>query len=93
MKNECDEIRGMLHEVISRHSQLMDEYGDANNLEEPVWEGSNVQRCEEDPNEDADEYEGCTKCSKLSVFVYLNHLKCLSKWSNESFMMLLELCV
>lgn len=48
----------------------MDEYGDANNLEEPVWEGSNVQRCEEDPNEDADEYEGCTKCNKLSVFVY-----------------------
>lgn len=70
MKNECDEIRGMLHEVISRHSRLMDEYGDANNLEEPVWEGSNVRQCEEDPNEDADEYEGCTKCSKLSVFVY-----------------------
>lgn len=50
MKSECDEIRGILHEVIS-NSRLMDEYGDANNLEEPVWEGSNLQRCEEDPNE------------------------------------------
>ena len=35
-------------------------------------------------------YEGCTKFSKLSVIVYLYHLKCLLGWSNKSVTYLLQ---
>ena len=39
LNGECDNIRGMLHEMFPGHSQLMDEYGGANALERPIGEG------------------------------------------------------
>uniref|UniRef100_A0A7N2R7G5 Transposase-associated domain-containing protein n=1 Tax=Quercus lobata TaxID=97700 RepID=A0A7N2R7G5_QUELO len=105
LNGECDNIRGMLHEMFPGHSQLMDEYGGSNALEEPIGEGSNAKQCEEEPNEDAKNfydllkdarkplYEGCTKFSKLLAIIGLYHLKCLGGWSNNSFSLLLQMLI
>ena len=36
-------------------------------------------------------YEGCTSFSKLSFILHLFHLKCLFKWPDKSFSMLIDL--
>lgn len=52
------------------------------------WESDKFMRLLRDA--DMELYPSCEKFSKLSLIVVLMHLKILSRWSNKSFSMLLE---
>ncbi|KAK4438800.1 hypothetical protein Salat_0214600 [Sesamum alatum] len=54
----------------------------------PEWESDKFMRLLTDVDKEL--YPGCEKFSKLSFIVTLMHIKILSRWSNKSFSMLLE---
>ncbi|XP_028070416.1 uncharacterized protein LOC114272896 [Camellia sinensis] len=103
IRPEYGDIRDMLRDVFPMHTQNIDEYAEESNLPEPSDQGPSMQRPQEDPNEEAQKfydllkdaekplYEGCKNFSKLSAIVHLYHLKCLNRWSNHSFTMLLQI--
>ncbi|XP_075645873.1 uncharacterized protein LOC142617065 [Castanea sativa] len=99
--NENSNMREMLHHTFPMHDMVpkpMEEdmaldlvVGDPG-LEQPT-QGPNEESLQfpkllKDVEEPC--YEGCTKFSKLSVIVYLYHLKCLLGWSNISITFLLQ---
>ena len=99
--NENSNMREMLHHMFPMHDMVLEPM-EEDVASDPVVGGSGVEQPTQGPNEeslqflkllkDVEEpcYEGCTKFSKLSVIVYLYHLKCLLGWSNKSVTYLLQ---
>ena len=91
--NDYGDIHAMLHDIFPMHDIVS----------ESLEEGPSEQQFTQSPNEDAQRfynllkdveqplYEGCKNFSKLSALVHLYHLKCISRWTNKLFDMLLQL--
>ncbi|GLT65095.1 hypothetical protein SLA2020_375470 [Shorea laevis] len=69
----------------------MNEEGHNTQPNEATTKACNFYKLVEDASTEL--YPGCKNFSKLSFILRLFHLKCLGRWSNKSFTMLLELLI
>ena len=87
---QVDDMGGLLHDAFA-FSQIDGVMGDATNdsNEMPSIDVEKFYKLVDDSQQDL--YPGCKKFSKLSFIIRLLHLKCMGKWSDKSFNMLLDL--
>ncbi|KAL3834256.1 hypothetical protein ACJIZ3_008992 [Penstemon smallii] len=86
-QNENFDIFNDMHDLVHDAFGIKDTSGDFK--EEPNEQAKSFYKLLEDAQQEL--YPGCKQFSKLRFIVRLFHLKCMGKWSNKTFTMLLEL--
>lgn len=81
-----DDMRGMVHDAFRVQGEPRDRDGLTDEVQNFADKFHKVLL-----NTEKELYPGCKFHSKLSFFVRLWHIKCLGRWSNRSFSMLLDL--
>ncbi|XP_012837541.1 PREDICTED: uncharacterized protein LOC105958084 [Erythranthe guttata] len=81
--NTLDDMDGLINDAFGVKDS------DTSMDEEPNESAKKFYKLLDDAQQEL--YPGCKKFSKLAFIIRLFHLKCMGKWSNKTFTMLLEL--